>query len=368
MTTDGDTFETRLQRILTAVHLGTPDRVPVVTVSTIFAANYLGVSPAAFCADTALAGDVMLRATQAMGDVDGLQFAAFSPHLLSFGTLNRVKIPGVDLPADQPYQVDEQELMTTADYDAIVTDGYDAWVAGYRTKNMPRTMAALGPVFGALPAATKKVVEAGLPILSPLIAIIPFEQFFAARSMAKFVQDLFRMPDKVAAACEVAAEAGIAQLREAIRRTHAMGVFLGLGRSNRGMHRARTQERFVYPYIKRYAEAILEEGAIPVLHCDQDWTNDVDLMLDLPKGKCILQLDGASDIFALKKSVGHHICLMGDVQASKLVLGTPEEIHAYCRRLVEEVGPDGFIMSQGCDMPPVAKPENYRAMVASVRG
>jgi uroporphyrinogen-III decarboxylase len=72
-----------------------------------------------------------------------------------------------------------------------------------------------------------------------------------------------------------------------------------------------------------------------------------------------------SDIFSLKKSVGYHICLMGDVHPTKLVLGTPDAIYAYSRRLIEEIGPEGFILSQGCDVPLEAKPENYRAMIAA---
>jgi len=49
-------------------------------------------------------------------------------------------------------------------------------------------------------------------------------------------------------------------------------------------------------------------------------------------------------------------------------LGTPEEIDAYCERLIKEVGAGGgFILSSGCSTPPDAPPENDGAMVESVR-
>lgn len=365
MKTNQELYLERVQRIQTAVALGRPDRVPVVTTCTGFAARYTGTKMSDFCSNPKLAAEIMLRTLLDMGEVDGSLFALFNPYLLSMGTLNRVEISGIHLPEDAPYQIHEQELMQVEDYDIILRDGYDSWLQSYQRQQLPETMAHVGAAFAALPEASMNVIQAGLPILNPLMAMIPFELFGAARSMSPFVTDLFRRPEKVAAACEVALESILPALRGMIRESHAMGVFLGFGRSNRGSISRRLQEKFVYPHAKKIVDAVLAEGAIPVLHCDQDWTRDVDLFLDLPKGKCILQLDGTSDIFALKKSVGHHICLMGDVQAAKLTLCTPEEVFSYSRRLIEEIGPEGFILCQGCDMPVNAKPENFRAMIAA---
>jgi len=366
MKTHQDLFQERLNRIQTAVALGRPDRVPVVTACTGFAARYTHTKMADFCSNPKLAAEIMLRTIQDMGEIDGAQFALFSPYLLSMGIGCKVDIPGVELPEDAPYQIHETELMQESDYDFIIQKGYDDFYGKHLEENLPDTIAHLGDAFGALPEATMNVIQAGLPILSPAIAIIPYEQFSAIRSMSKFVQDTFRMPEKVLEASEIAMDSMVATLRGTIQQIHPMGVFLGFGRSNRGSLSKGQQEKFVYPHFRRMVEAVVDEGVIPVLHCDQDWTQDAEFLLSLPKGKCILQLDGASDIFALKKSVGHHMCLMGDVQAAKLTLGTPEEVYAYSRRLVEEVGPEGFILSQGCDMPTNAKVENYRTMVSAV--
>lgn len=49
-----------------------------------------------------------------------------------------------------------------------------------------------------------------------------------------------------------------------------------------------------------------------------------------------------------------------------LTLGTVDEVRAYCRRLLTEIGPAGFIMGMGCAIPPDAKFENAKAMVDSV--
>jgi uroporphyrinogen-III decarboxylase len=63
------------------------------------------------------------------------------------------------------------------------------------------------------------------------------------------------------------------------------------------------------------------------------------------------------------------MCIMGDVPATLLKLGQPDEVHAYCRRLIDEIGFDGgFILSSGCTVPIDSKPENVKAMIESVRG
>lgn len=50
-----------------------------------------------------------------------------------------------------------------------------------------------------------------------------------------------------------------------------------------------------------------------------------------------------------------------------LTPGAVDDVKAYCRRLLAEVGPDGFIMAMGCALPPDAKFENVKAMVDSVK-
>jgi uroporphyrinogen-III decarboxylase len=85
---------------------------------------------------------------------------------------------------------------------------------------------------------------------------------------------------------------------------------------------------------------------------------------DLPKGTCVLELDSVTDIFKAKQVLAGHMCLMGDVPAALLKLGTAAEVTAYVRRLCEEVGDGGgYILSTGCECPVDARPENVRAMI-----
>ena len=62
------------------------------------------------------------------------------------------------------------------------------------------------------------------------------------------------------------------------------------------------------------------------------------------------------------------MCLMGDVPAAMLSMSSPDTVHEYCTRLIRQLGPDGFILHSGCDIPVNAKLENVRAMVAAATG
>jgi uroporphyrinogen-III decarboxylase len=109
---------------------------------------------------------------------------------------------------------------------------------------------------------------------------------------------------------------------------------------------------------------LIEAGITPMLHFDSNWDAYLDRFLELPRTQVILELDSATDIFKAKQILKGHLCLMGDVPASLLKLGTPEQVTDYCKKLIDVVGEgNGFILSTGCDCPVDAKPENFKAMI-----
>jgi len=184
--------------------------------------------------------------------------------------------------------------------------------------------------------------------------------------MKEFILDLFRYGDKVQAAMDEALPFIIEQMRGLIRTFHFTGLWIGGWRSASEFIAPRLWNRFVFPYYQKMVDAALEENAIPILHFDANWTRDLERLRELPKGKCVLALDSKTDIFKAKQVLGDHMCIMGDVPPALFSLGTPDEVTAYCKRLINEVGPGGFILSSGCDVPVDAQYENVKAMVEAV--
>lgn len=155
-----------------------------------------------------------------------------------------------------------------------------------------------------------------------------------------------------------------------IRKSKAQGypaVWVGGWRGAPELYSPKMWRRFVWPYFKRLVQEVIDSGLVPILHLDSDWTRELACFRELPRGKCIMALDGVTDIFEAKEVLRDHMCLMGDVPAKMLAFDPPEHIHAYCTRLIHEIGPEGFILQSGCDIPTNAKLENVQAMVEAAR-
>jgi len=365
MQTNQALYNERLNRIKTAVALGTPDRVPVVPVGNSFCANHLGVKVSEFAKDIELSCDVMLKSFTSLGSPDGIQQPFFSPKLLSYQWLSKVKVPGVDLSEGVPWQVAEAEMMTKEDYDLIINQGYMNWFNDFLLNRLGNLGEKMKPIFEFAPKAIQKATDIGLVTLSPLVLCIPYEVFCGGRTMSQFTKDMFRMPDKVQAAMDIAMEEIIADTRQTLRAVKPTGVWVGGWRAASQFLSPKMWQRFVWPYFKRMTEVVVEEGVIPVLHMDSNWERDLEFFRELPKGKCIFSPDHATNIYKIKEVLGDHMCIMGDVPASLTALGTPEEVHEYSTKLLKEIGPSGFILSSGCDIPFNAKPENVAAMIAA---
>ncbi len=115
-------------------------------------------------------------------------------------------------------------------------------------------------------------------------------------------------------------------------------------------------------------EAFTKEGLITVTHLDTDYTKNLPYFKDLPPRKVVVELDSTSDIFKAKEILRGHCCIAGDVPAALTSLGTPEEVEAYCKKLIDVVGDGGgFILSTGCTCPADCKIENLQAMVDTAK-
>ena len=134
-------------------------------------------------------------------------------------------------------------------------------------------------------------------------------------------------------------------------------------RSAPAMMSSEMWDRWVWPYFKYVVGEVLNAGQIALLHLDSNWTRELKRFKEFPQGKCILALDGETDIHAARKILDGHMCIQGDVPASMFAFDQPEDITRYAKKLINELGPTGYILHSGCDIPTNAKLENVQAMV-----
>lgn len=180
------------------------------------------------------------------------------------------------------------------------------------------------------------------------------------------MMDMYRQPAKLIKACERLLPI---MLRSAVGRAKMTGnprVFIPLHRGAEGFMSIKQFETFYWPTLKSLFLGLIEAGLIPCPFIEGDYTSRLDYFLQLPKGRCIGYFD-SSDVRKVKKVLGGHLCIMGNVPSSILQTATPEEVREYCRQLIAEVAPGGgFILAQRSSIDE-AQPANVLAMVAAAR-
>jgi len=363
-------YQERLDRLRRAIELEPVDRIPFVFMGTAFAPRYMGASMAEFCVDPDLRVDVTLAAMDRLGgEFDGINSlpAGRIAVALTVAWLSRVAVPGRELPEDSLWQVQETEVMTVDDYDTIIERGWLAFLLEY----MPRVIdpaefqANAAWTESNLTRVVQQCRERGYVPVSGGGTTIPFECLCGGRSMEEFFLDLHRIPDKVKAALDVM-QPGLIQIGvDGARRSGVPAVWVGGWRAASAMLSPKMWNEFVFPYYLEMVTQLAEHDIVSVLHFDHDWTRDLSRLLELPARRCILNLDGWTDIRKAKEILGDHMAIMGDVPAPLLATGTPDDVYAYVRDLARDVGPTGLILCPGCDAPIDAKPENMEAFAAA---
>jgi len=372
---------TSFERIEAATRLAKPDRVPVVPLVDVFSSTYGGITQHEMIFDIRKADAALGRTIRDLGTIDGQHASvAGTGRVMSLLFPVPSKLPGVDgVPPDAHWQFVEHPVVEPEEYQRIVEMGAGRWML----KNLWGNHAELRTIPGFLKASTALAADGLLlrrsvkawrrkgieTMIGPNLFFPPLEWIaLTLRSFKDFILDIYRYPEEVKAACRAFVKPLASMAHLAVRLTGVGRVFIFGGRTSASVLSPRQFEEFALPGLEEMCEYFVKRGITPLLHFDSNWTPFFHFLKVLPARKCILNLDGTSDIFQAKEVLGDHMCIMGDVPAVMMKLGDPEEVDEYCRRLITEIGSDGgFILSSGCTVPVDARPENVKAMLESVK-
>ncbi len=371
MATPREPYRERMARLDAAIALTKPDRTPVMSWSDAFCANHVAAPMSRFSQEPLFATEIIADSFGRLPGYDACERGTAIPDWLGAAFLSKVKVAGRDLPEGSPWNIDERERLTEEDYDRIATGGWNGFFVEYCRERLDIDVAAFSARRARAQEDCYQRMDAiGMPVYTVVIVpSTPLEPLSAGRSMARFIRDLFRTPDRVQAAMDAMMPDFLALLRQSVRDgpRKPLSVFLGCARSSPEFLSPKLFERFTWPYLRQIIHAVLDEGIVANLHLDTCWDRELERFKEFPKGTCLLATDHATDIRKAKEVLGDTMCIKGDVPSSLLAFGTPEEVYAYCRRLIDDMG-DGFILSPACTMPANAKLENVEAMLAAAHG
>ncbi|SMC47216.1 uroporphyrinogen decarboxylase family protein [Sporomusa malonica] len=361
------------ERLVATINLEPVDRVVCAPMIDQYAGQFAGITNKEFMWDWEKCMDAIDKVHEAFPIWDSNPFIMcerYAPLMKKVG-LMRTKMPGVELPDNACFQMHEVEITSQADYDLLIEKGLLEYVIkfneiafGTSKEEMFQAMMEKGKL---LVDENQRTQRRGQSSTWGILGGSAPDVLSMTRSMECFFKDIFRVPDKVYQAMEVTTDGMIAILAAQADQIGIRRTFIGDSRSSAQWLSLKKFEKLLLPIMKRLVNGLAEKDIIPILHCDSDWTKNLEYFLELPAKKFVLQLDGDTDIFRVKEILGGHCAIMGDMPAALLTIGSVTDVDEYAKKLMTVVGKDGgFIYSSGCCVPMNAKHENMKAYFDAV--
>ena len=402
-------YEERTKRVLDAVQLKVPDRVPFMSFFHFFHAKYGGITYEEAMYDY---DKLAMAAKKTISDFDLDMYNNPFP-LVALGRILKtldckfLAWPGGALSPHQSYQFVEREYVTAEEYDDLLFDptGFmlrqflprvygaleplqkiPALPSIYYTRFLSGTAAFANPqVSGALDALVKAGSEAqkmlakakafademtalGFPSQIGGVAYAPYDYIGDfLRGTRGIMLDMYRVPDKLLAAMEKLIPFILQGAMGPARRSGIPFIFMPMHKGLDGFMSLDQFKTFFWPPLRKVILNLMDEGFIPMVLWEGNCTSRLETIKDIPEGKAIYWFE-QTDIFKAKEILGETVCIRGNVPASLLCLGSPKDVEAYCKKLIDRVGKGGgFILDGAIGTPDDAKPENVKAMADFTR-
>ncbi len=319
--------------------------------------------------------------------------------------------PGRGVDPRSSYQALEGEFMKADEYDVLINDPTDFFMRHYlpRVFNALSGWSTLGPMtdvtelpftgpymIGAgLPPAVKawetmleagrealkwagfvgatdgySIAKHGLPAFIGGATKAPFDTLGdTLRGTRAIMLDKFRQPKKVLAAMErlvpLAVQSGLRQVNGA----KVPFVFIPLHKGADGFMSDKDFKTFYWPQLKAVIVGLVEGGAVPYLFVEGGYNQRLDVIggdPDIPTGSTLWIFD-KSDMNEVKKRWSGWQAFGGNVSASMMSTGTPEDVAGYVKMLLADVAGDGgFVLSPGAVVDH-CKPENMHAILDTLK-
>ena len=152
---------------------------------------------------------------------------------------------------------------------------------------------------------------------------------------------------------------------KAYKETGANGIMLAEPLA--GLLSPALAEEFSAPYVKRIVDALQDDNFLVIYHnCGNCTIQMIDSILDT--GAAAYHFGNAIDMAEMMKHIPADTIAMGNIDpAGQFRNGTPESIRTETLELMEKCcSYPNFVISSGCDIPPMSKWENIDAFFQAV--
>ena len=392
-------YQERAKRLRDALELRIPDRVPVAGRGGAFVYRRMGIPQKDIMYDRwEEASKAVIKYHEDFEpDSSAAVFMMPGSAMELLGQTN-MKWAGFGLPDDVQYQYVEQEYMKGDEYDHFLGDPSDFVLRRYLPRlytslkgleKMPRfsaegvdiggrvimpfmdpdvwealeTMkkaAELSAVPGKVIMKTSaRLAAMGFPALYRGYGAAPFDMLGdTMRGTRGILTDLYRCPDNVIKACEKLLE--LIQIPDIPLGAPPL-VMMPLHKGDDTHISLKQFEKFYWPTFKELLIRMVNEGLIPAPFAEGVYTQRLNHLLELPE-KSVLWYFDRTDMHKAKDVLGGHSPIKGNVPITMIATGTPEQVKACCKDLIDYCGRGGgYILCSGTQFDDALE-ENVRAL------
>lgn len=403
-------YDEREKRILDCISLKEPDRIPIVPLFGFFNCYFSGISPRLAYTDPQKAIQAW-RTTINHFQPDATYSVNFTitaqDDVYSALDFLALKWPGHGVPDDQSFQFIESDYMKEDEYDDLFKDPGSFFLRKLlpRLSGSLRGLAKLPPleiatlgyatpaVLGALtdPDITKaletlltvskmqaawiktftefadELKSSGYPSIKEQTVFCPYDLVADnLRGTAGAAMDLLLQPENLKKAVNQLAPFVSSLGINGAKTKNNPRVFIPLHKGTDNFMSLKQFKEFYWPSLQQLIVDLIDADCTPYLLIEGLYNTRLDVIKDVPKGKCIYHFEG-TDIFEAKKKLGDTACIMGNMPNSLLATGSVEQVTDHTKKLVDECGDGGGYIMSASALIDEAKPENIEAWMETTR-
>ncbi|MEK7353870.1 MAG: hypothetical protein AABZ77_05120, partial [Chloroflexota bacterium] len=339
-------YKARVTRLIDAIQLRKPDRVPVTPHLGEFAPAYCGYTEKDMMYDVDKVIEVANRCTLEL-DFDAKTDAS-APQGRVYEILEEKqrKWPGHGLPDNAGVQFIEGEYMKADEYDSFILDESEYRLRTYlprvwgaaeglkqlsfnaiRSFGIPEVQMSLDKLKRAgeearrwepkIAAANKKLNEMGYPDLrgGAGLAVTPFDRIGDnLRGQRGVALDMYKQPEKLLEAINMLTKKALLAIRRSGKTVKLGGspiIGFPLHKGADGFMSDKQFRTFYWPSLRQICLALIDEGFVPELRTQGSYTTRLEAVRgDLPRGKVIWHLY-LTDMELAEEALGQDYCLVG---------------------------------------------------------
>lgn len=403
-------YDARWQRLLSLARLEQPDRMPVGLHSFFWPANYGGITYKELMYDYDKAKKVTIDAAMEL-EPDGvypLILGSTIGRMLEKFEFKQLQWPGHGVGDMQPFQYLDREYMKAEEYDDFLFDptgfylqkylprvlgvfeGFDKLprfagmhylrtMYGMRPFALPEVRASFDKIVAAAEETNtlfahhidwvQRLKAAGFPLANGTVATSPYDiiaDYF--RGATGMMKDLYRHKDKLKLVLD---KMSTIVTRMTIENAGLAGhpiVFIPIHWAPDAFMSPKQFEEFWWPPFRKMLIGMIDAGLTPMPMWESDCTKRLEVIKDIPAGKCIYWFE-RTDLVKAYEVLGDRVALRGNLSPSLLTTGKPEEVDAAVKHLVDNIwNKGGCMMLDGAfGIPDETPVDNVRAMFNAAR-